>query len=138
MHTPPLAEKLRPTALSEVVGQEHLIGPNGWITRIIKQGTPLSILLWGPPGCGKTTIAKLYAKAFDAQCVSFSAVLQGSAELKKTIQDAENNPLFQQKIIIFIDEIHTLVGAGAAEGAIDASNMLKPALARGELHCVGA
>lgn len=102
----PLAEKLRPAHLDEVVGQFHLVGESGWITRTVKGGNPLSILLWGPPGCGKTTIARLYAKAFDGHFINFSAVLHGTAELKKTILDAKKSPLFQRRLIIFIDEIH--------------------------------
>ena len=102
----PLAEQLRPQTIEEMVGQQHLISPDGWITRTIASGRPLSILLWGPPGCGKTTLARLYAKAFDAQFITFSAVLHGVAELKKTILNAKENPLFQRHLIIFIDEIH--------------------------------
>lgn len=89
-----------------MVGQDHLIGEKGWITRTINSGNPLSILLWGPPGCGKTTLAKLYAKAFDAEFIIFSAVLHGTADLKKAIQDAKKSPLFHRHLIIFIDEIH--------------------------------
>ncbi|NGX36985.1 MAG: Replication-associated recombination protein A [Chlamydiae bacterium] len=102
----PLAEKMRPQSTQEMVGQGHLISEQGWITRIIAAGNPLSILLWGPPGCGKTTLARLYAKAFEAEFITFSAVLHGVAELKKTIQNAKKNPLFQRHLIIFIDEIH--------------------------------
>lgn len=102
----PLAEKLRPKSIEEMVGQGHLISEKGWITRTIASKRPLSILLWGPPGCGKTTLARLYAKAFDADFVVFSAVLHGVAELKKTILDAKNSPLFKRNLIIFIDEIH--------------------------------
>lgn len=102
----PLAEKLRPQSIEEMVGQGHLISEHGWITRTIASKRPLSILLWGPPGCGKTTLARLYAKAFDAQFVIFSAVLHGTAELKKTILDSKNSPLFNRHLIIFIDEIH--------------------------------
>ncbi len=102
----PLAEKLRPKTIDEMVGQGHLISEHGWITRTIASKRPLSILLWGPPGCGKTTLARLYAKAFDADLCHFSAVLHGVAELKKTILDSQNSPLFRRHLIIFIDEIH--------------------------------
>ncbi len=102
----PLAEELRPQSIEEMVGQDHLIGKQGWIHRTIANQKPLSILLWGPPGCGKTTLARLYAKAFDGHFITFSAVLHGVAELKKTIQKAGENPLFHRHLIIFIDEIH--------------------------------
>lgn len=102
----PLAEQLRPQTIEEMVGQSHLIGENGFITKSIATGRPLSILLWGPPGCGKTTLARLYAKAFDGQFITFSAVLHGVADLKKTIQKAKDTPLFSRQLIIFIDEIH--------------------------------
>lgn len=102
----PLADQLRPQSLEEMVGQDHLISETGFITRIISTGSPLSILLWGPPGCGKTTLARLYAKAFDAELMTFSAVLHGTAELKKTILNRRNSPLFARRLIVFIDEIH--------------------------------
>ena len=69
MKIPPLAEELRPRTLEEVVGQEHLLGEHGLITRTIRSGTPLSIVLWGPPGCGKTSLARLYARP--STCASF-------------------------------------------------------------------
>ena len=102
----PLAETLRPHALEEIAGQEHLLGKNGIITRIVKGGNPLSILLWGPPGCGKTTLARLYAKAFNAEFLAFSAVFQGTADLKKVVEEIKKHPLLQTRKIIFVDEIH--------------------------------
>lgn len=106
MTTVPLAERMRPRSLDEVAGQDHLLGKDGWITRIVAGGNPLSILLWGPPGCGKTTLAKLYAKAFNARFISFSAVFNGIADLKKVIQEAKAHPLLKERIILFVDEIH--------------------------------
>jgi putative ATPase len=102
----PLAEQLRPKQLSEVVGQEHLTSKNGWITRVVEAKTPLSILLWGPPGCGKTTLARLYAKAFDARFIPLSAVSCGTADLKKIIKETQDYPLLYRQPIIFVDEIH--------------------------------
>jgi putative ATPase len=102
----PLAEKCRPQTLDDVIGQHHLVGADGWIRRVIKAGHPLSIILWGPPGCGKTTLARLYASALDAEFVPFSPIFQGVADLKKTIQEKENHPLFRRRLVIFVDEIH--------------------------------
>lgn len=104
----PLAEQLRPKTLEEVAGQGHLIGAEGWLSRTVATGRPLSILLWGPPGSGKTTIAKLYAQIFDAQFISFSSVFDSVSDLKKTIKEAKQHPLFQRQLVLFIDEIHRL------------------------------
>jgi putative ATPase len=102
----PLAEQLRPKALDQMVGQSHLLSKDGFVTKTIEAGRPLSILLWGPPGCGKTTLARLYAKAFGGEFITFSAVLHGVAELKKSIAKAKDTPLFHRQLVIFIDEIH--------------------------------
>ena len=102
----PLAEKLRPQSLEEIVGQDHLVGPGGFITSLIAAKTPLSIILWGPPGCGKTSIARLYAKAFSLHFQSLSAVFSGVADLRKIIKEVEERPLFGQMTLLFVDEIH--------------------------------
>lgn len=102
----PLAEQLRPSTLEEVVGQDHLVGEKGFLRQIIQSQKPLSLLFWGPPGCGKTTLARLYAQAFSARFVSLSAVFSGVADLKKVIQEAESHPLFHRVTILFVDEIH--------------------------------
>jgi putative ATPase len=103
---PPLAEKLRPKNLSDIVGQDHILGEHGLITQTISSQTPLSIILWGPPGCGKTSIARLYAQAFNMQFVSMSAIFSGVADLKKTIKDTQDCPLFHKGTLLFVDEIH--------------------------------
>ncbi len=102
----PLSEQLRPKVISDIVGQDHLIGKNGLITKIIQSGKPLSLLLFGPPGCGKTTLARLYAQAFKARFVPFSAVFHGTVDLKNLIKESRSSPLFNQQLILFIDEIH--------------------------------
>ena len=102
----PLADYLRPTTLDEVVGQDHLLGSNGIITCLVKQKHPISILLWGPPGCGKTTLARLYAKEFNAHFVSFSAVLSGIADLRRVVKESKEQLLFNRQTVLFVDEIH--------------------------------
>ncbi len=101
----PLAEQLRPRSFDEVVGQGSLVE---LLSKIIEKGKPLSILLWGPPGCGKTTIARLYAKAFDRPFVPFTGVMNGVADIKKAIQEAKSRPLFAGQPILFVDEVHRL------------------------------
>lgn len=102
----PLSEQLRPKKLEEIVGQEHLLGPDGWIRRSINSKNPSSILLFGPPGCGKTTLARLYANAFNKQFKTLSPIFSGISELKKIINEIEEAPLFNRQTILFVDEIH--------------------------------
>ncbi|MCB1110436.1 MAG: replication-associated recombination protein A [Chlamydiia bacterium] len=99
----PLAEQLRPQTFDEVVGQDSLVS---LLSKMIEKKRPLSILLWGPPGCGKTTIARLYAKAFQRPFIPFTGVMNGIAEIKKAIQEARSRPLTHGQPILFIDEIH--------------------------------
>ncbi len=102
----PLAEQLRPKELNEIVGQDHLVGPSGFITRIVESKKPLSIVLWGPPGSGKTSIARLYAKSFSLDFKHMSAIFSGVAEIKKIVQEIDSSPLFGKQVVLFVDEIH--------------------------------
>lgn len=102
----PLADRLRPKSLSEVVGQDHLIGPEGPIGRMVAQGRAHSIILWGPPGTGKTTIARLLSTQFKLHFDQLSAVFSGVADLKKTFEAARQRRRVGQGTLLFIDEIH--------------------------------
>ncbi len=104
----PLAHRLRPHTLDEMVGQEHLIGPNGPIRQAIAAGQLSSMILWGPPGCGKTTLAELLGRAVQATFHHLSAVLSGIQDLRRLVADieAEQSGLFAGRHILFIDEIH--------------------------------
>ena len=102
----PLADRLRPTALGEIVGQEHLTGPEGAIGRMVAAGRLASMILWGPPGTGKTSIARLLADAVGLRFVAVSAVLSGVADLKKIFAEARTAARAGQKTLLFVDEIH--------------------------------
>ncbi len=102
----PLADRLRPRSLAEVVGQDHLLAPDGPIGRMVAAGRAHSIILWGPPGTGKTTIARLLSSAFDLQFEQLSAVFSGVADLKKTFEAARARRKMGRGTLLFIDEIH--------------------------------
>ncbi|MBR0652136.1 replication-associated recombination protein A [Roseomonas terrae] len=102
----PLADRLRPCILAEVVGQDHLLGPEGAIARMLDRGSLASLILWGPPGVGKTTIARLLAEAAGLRFTALSAVFSGVADLKRAFDEARARKTNGQGTLLFIDEIH--------------------------------
>ena len=102
----PLAERLRPGRLEDYVGQEHILGPGKPLRAQIDRDSLGSIILWGPPGTGKTTLAKLIARVTRAEFILFSAVLSGIKEIKAVMADAEKFRRIGRRTILFIDEIH--------------------------------
>ncbi|MDA8454797.1 replication-associated recombination protein A [Acidovorax sp. GBBC 3334] len=102
----PLAEALRPASLDEVIGQSHLIGPGKPLRLAFESGKPHSMILWGPPGVGKTTLARLTARAFGYEFIALSAVFSGVKEIRASMEQAEHNLALGKKTILFVDEIH--------------------------------
>ncbi|MEI6242395.1 MAG: replication-associated recombination protein A [Chlamydiota bacterium] len=102
----PLSEKLRPKNLKDIVGQDHILKKEGLLWNSILSKKPLSLLFFGPPGCGKTTLAKLYAQSFPLPFFPLSAVFTSITDVKKLLSEAKETPLFSSKIILFVDEIH--------------------------------
>ena len=102
----PLADRLRPETLADVVGQDHLLGPEGALTRMLQSGSLGSLVLWGPPGTGKTTVARLLARETDLRFEQISAVFSGVADLKKVFEQARGRRETGQGTLLFVDELH--------------------------------
>ena len=103
----PLAERMRPASLEEVVGQAHLVGPRGALRRVVESGRLPSMVLWGPPGTGKTTLARILAQATGRGFLEFSGATGSAAELKKYLLEQASLPLFRGLApVLFLDEIH--------------------------------
>jgi len=128
--TAPLAERMRPRTLDEYVGQEHLLGPGKPLRVEIERDDAASMILWGPPGVGKTTLAKIIAETTQASFIEFSAVLGGMKEIKQVMVDAEKASGFGSRTILFIDEIHRFNKAQ--------QDAFLPYVERGTIRLIGA
>ncbi|MBQ3294354.1 replication-associated recombination protein A [Candidatus Saccharibacteria bacterium] len=106
MNRVPLAERMRPQSLKDVVGQDEIIGPGKILTEIVKKGEPVNLIFWGPPGTGKTTMAKIIAKEFKADFVEISAVTSGKKDIEQVVERAKVNWNLKTRTVLFVDEIH--------------------------------
>lgn len=106
MERVPLAERMRPKTLDEVIGQTHLLDDGEILRQIVKRKEPVSLILWGPPGSGKTTLARIIAKEVDAEFIELSAVTSGKKDVEKVIEHARQNWNLNLRTILFVDEIH--------------------------------
>ena len=106
MNRVPLAERMRPTRLSEVLGQDEIIGEGKILTEIVKKGEPVNLIFWGPPGTGKTTLARILAREFKADFVEISAVTAGKKDVEAVVARAKTNWNLKIRTILFVDEIH--------------------------------
>jgi len=128
--TTPLAERMRPRTLDEYVGQEHLLGPGKPLRLAIESDDPTSMIFWGPPGTGKTTLAKIIARRTEASFIEFSAVLSGIKEIKQVMVEAEKATQFGSRTILFVDEIHRFNKAQ--------QDAFLPYVERGTIRLIGA
>jgi putative ATPase len=128
--TAPLAERMRPRTLDEYAGQQHLLGPGKPLRLAIEHDDPASMIFWGPPGVGKTTLAKIIAQKTQASFIEFSAVLSGIKEIKNVMVEAEKASQFGSRTILFIDEIHRFNKAQ--------QDAFLPYVERGTIRLIGA
>ncbi|MFD1392338.1 replication-associated recombination protein A [Lacticaseibacillus jixianensis] len=128
--TQPLASRMRPTTLAEFVGQTHLIGKDKVLAKLIENDEIPSMIFWGPPGVGKTTLAQIIARQTKSQFVTFSAVTAGIKEIKQVMEEAEQNRALGQKTIVFVDEIHRFNKAQ--------QDAFLPYVERGSITLIGA
>src|SRR5258705_7076213 len=128
--TRPLADRMRPRTLDEFVGQEHIVGPGKPLRLQIERDDPGSIIFWGPPGTGKTTLAQIMAHVTKAEFIEFSAVLSGIKEIKQVMADAEKARAYGTRTILFIDEIHRFNRAQ--------QDAFLPHVERGNIRLIGA
>ncbi len=126
----PLAERMRPRSLEEFYGQEHLLGPGKPLQLQIERDDSASLIFWGPPGVGKTTLAKIIARSTQASFIEFSAVLSGIKEIKQVMVDAEKAASFGSRTVLFVDEIHRFNKAQ--------QDAFLPYVERGSIRLIGA
>jgi putative ATPase len=126
----PLAERMRPRTLDEYLGQQHLVGPGKPLRMQIESDDPASMIFWGPPGVGKTTLAKIIAETTHATFIEFSAVLSGIKEIKQVMVDAEKAAHYGSRTILFVDEIRRFNKAQ--------QDAFLPYVERGTIRLIGA
>src|ERR1700690_1822774 len=130
LRTAPLAERMRPRTLAEYSGQEHLLGPGKPLRVQIERDDPGSMILWGPPGSGKTTMAKIIAETTQATFIEFSAVMSGIKEIKQVMVAAAEAAELHSRTILFVDEIHRFNKAQ--------QDAFLPYVERGTIRLIGA
>lgn len=131
MHAIPLAERLRPQSLDAIIGQQHLLGANAPVRKAIRSGALPSMILWGPPGVGKTTLAQVISKELDRPFYTLSAISSGVKDVREVIQKAEGQGLFSERnAVLFIDEIHRF--------SKSQQDSLLGAVERGSITLIGA